>query len=343
MEYTFNPPKYVIETIGKRKSILLDTSVWIFLADGKDNEAVELREKMIRLSRKEAIFCPLSAPTIWELKKQSGASLHRTAELMEELSLNVSYRGLDDIFDREVSHFLSYLLDGQFLPLEPGERYGTLLSYLSHSFFLKPSPDPSEYVSRHLYKHLSETICSISLTGFINLLGEYSFPNVNRTSNYQEANLNRRRISRGSNEKMRRIEQEYVANSILIPKLNAQRTKLPIDQQLYIVAKVNALPRDKQYDSAVSHILKFMPALSAYVEMLTVSGYDVNRKDKPNDFFDREFLVYGLSYSSIFVTLDGWVTNLIELCRKNRFPGSLGYVGSISALRACVEKIEMQI
>jgi predicted nucleic acid-binding protein len=84
-----------LETIKQRQVILLDTSVWIRLADGRTSKANELRERLTALVSKEIVFCPLCAPTILELRKQKSPSLLRTAELMEQLSLNVSFRGLD--------------------------------------------------------------------------------------------------------------------------------------------------------------------------------------------------------------------------------------------------------
>src|SRR3546814_4520019 len=51
----------------------------------------------LRLKDAEKIFCPLTAPNIWELRKQAGASLYWTAELMEQLSENVAFRQLDQL------------------------------------------------------------------------------------------------------------------------------------------------------------------------------------------------------------------------------------------------------
>lgn len=55
-----------------------------------------------------------------------------------------------------------------------------------------------------------------------------------------------------------------------------------------------------------------MPALSSYVEVLTVSGYDTNRKDDIRDFYDREVMVYALAYPNVFVTIDKWIKDLLD-------------------------------
>ena len=69
-----------------------------------------MRCKLHRLKNAGKIFCPLTAPNIWELRKQAGASLYRTAELMEELSENMVFGQLDRLASFEVDVFLASLL-----------------------------------------------------------------------------------------------------------------------------------------------------------------------------------------------------------------------------------------
>src|SRR3546814_4643821 len=80
----------------------MDARVWNRLADGREAAASAVRSKLLRLKDAEKIFCPLTAPNIWELRKQAGASLYRTAELMEQLSENVAFRQLDQLASNEV-------------------------------------------------------------------------------------------------------------------------------------------------------------------------------------------------------------------------------------------------
>src|SRR3546814_1400428 len=64
------------------------------------------------------------------------------------------------------------------------------------------------------------------------------------------------------------------------------------------------LPRSKRYDSTIEHMLQFMPALAAEVEVNAISGMDPTRHDSPNDFLDRELLIYALAYSGTFAAID---------------------------------------
>jgi hypothetical protein len=196
LKFSLDLPSYKIETLKRRKSLLLDSSVWIRLADGKTAESVEVRDKLLRLNAQELIVCPLTAPTIWELRKQSGASLYRTAELMEELSLNISFRGLDYLFDREIAHFLEYMLTDQFTPLAASEKFGSLLSYLYPTFSIIPGPDPQEPEAQKLYEHLSELVRDMSLTELIKILGTASFPGLKSPPKYQVTNIKRRETAK---------------------------------------------------------------------------------------------------------------------------------------------------
>jgi len=331
--YFFDLDKQIIETIEKRYVILLDTSVWIHLADGKTAYAVELRDRLLKLEAQEKIFCPLTPPTIWELRKQSSPTLHRTAELMETLSKNVSFRGLDQIFDYEIASFLEYMRTGKFSPLTTFEKFGSLFSYLAPGFKIESQPNDIPLFDSKFYEHFSSVVKNLKLTQLISMLGEKSFPNVGTARNQQATNQARRKIAGNSIEKARRIEIEWIAKNIVIPRFNKQRSKLPIEEQFKILQSVNKLPKTKKYGSAIEHIINFMPAIYALAETYTISALDPNRKDHPNDFFDCQILIYGLSYSAIFSAIDGWIASLVRTSReRSKFPGFFNFAGSLDEL-----------
>jgi hypothetical protein len=326
-----------LETIRQRQVILLDTSVWIRLADGRTSKANELRERLTALVSKEIAFCPLCAPTIWELRKQKTPSLLRTAELMEQLSLNVSFRGLDQLFDREVAHLINYLLTGEFSPLDPSDKFGPVLSYMDKGVAL--NIDFSLSNKQVLQQQLDCVIQNMSITQLVARLGDQSSPNIDTRGCYQASSKARAQIAGKSKSKALRVEQEDAARRILIPKFNAQRRRHPMSDQLIMVERMELMPMSKKYGDATGHILNFMPALYAYVQMLTVSGYDLNRKDKANDFYDREVLVYGLSYSTIFAACDGWIESLVTLSREARYPGVFKFSKNLDELNGLIEEL----
>jgi len=120
----FKLDKQLLETIENRSAVVLDTNVWIDIADERNSIAKDIENRLIELCNKEVIFCPISAPIIWELRKQNFDSAMRVGQLMELLSLSVSFRSLDEIFDAELTiviqfwFFVEYFLHICYIPFE---------------------------------------------------------------------------------------------------------------------------------------------------------------------------------------------------------------------------------
>ncbi len=315
--------------ISKRKVYLFDTSVWIRLADKRTKEAIKLSELLEIKVNEGKIFCPLTAPTIVELRKQEGSSLKRTALLMEKLSLNIVFRQMDQIIDNEIKYFLKYLQTENFTPLSNKALFGSLLSYLSPSFKIKDITPETNSLSFSL----GQMIKDITVTEYIALLENKSVPARGKSSSYQAQNIKRREEAGGNKSKMRRIEIEYIAKNIVVPKLNKQRSILPIKDQLLIVDKVKKLSKHKKYGTAIDRILPFLPIVSAYIDIMTVSGYDINRKDTDNDFFDRDIMIYALAYSGVFCAVDKGIKDVMKMAQKEGNIGGLCYAGSLAELK----------
>lgn len=344
-EFCFQLDDHQIETISKRKALFFDIGVWIKLADGKCHSSRKLRDRLLRLCSKEKVFVPLSPPNLWELRKQKGESLTRCAALMEELSLYVTFRSMDQLFENEITNFIIYLATPErgYTPLSINKIYGPLHSYLSDRMRITPSPDIPTSAQNKQFEHLRNTIENMGVSEYVRLVGGESCPEPNVDGKFQAINIRRREDAGASRNKARRIEQEHIARSILIPKANKIRSKLPIKIQLDIVERFKGLPKSRKYKSAIEHILKFCPALLAYAEVMTVSGLDISRKDNPNDFYDQELLVYGLSYPVLFASLDKWVKSLSELVLEGGILGSLAFTGSINCLSKRLEVLENEI
>src|SRR3546814_3719418 len=163
--HSFQLDSQLVESLSRRHVVLLDTSVWNRLADGREEGASAIKSKLLRLKDAERIFCPLAAPNIWELRKQAGASLYRTAELMEELSENVVFRQVDQLASYEVDAFLAYLLGNTIKPLGINEKFAPLLGYLAPEYELSGT----EAVAQHITQLLHTSIHSIVLQPLIRM------------------------------------------------------------------------------------------------------------------------------------------------------------------------------
>src|SRR5262245_6514765 len=89
--------------VSGRLCVFLDSNCWINMADGEREAPIRVREKLKDLVASGRVFCPLSWGTLEELFDQSGASLSRTASLMEELSLNAVFINREELFAWELS------------------------------------------------------------------------------------------------------------------------------------------------------------------------------------------------------------------------------------------------
>ena len=322
-----------IKEINGRRIFLFDISVWNRLADKKTTIAGEVCELLVEKHKKGSLFCPLTAPTIWELRKQVGKSLKRTTCLMEQLSSNVMFRGMDQIIDYEIDNFLDYVITGQHAPLSYKELFGSILSYMSPSFSLKhPDKDiPSEEMK--IYRSIGEVISNITLSELIEM-SEYNNESLAmEPPAYQETNIKRRKAAGGDKNKMRRIEIEYIAQSIVIPKIMKKISTFPIETQLSIENKLSNLPKSKKYGGIIEHALAFLPLVASYVDILTISGYDINRKDTDNDFYDKEISIYGLAYSTVFSAVDKGIKHIIYVAKKEGNIGGLCYAGNLIELK----------
>jgi hypothetical protein len=232
--------KCTLDAIDRRKTVLLDTSVWICLSDCKTKDATEVRRRLERLVDSGMIFCPLTPTNILELRKQSNPSLRTTAQLMEQLSLNVTFRGLNQLFEAEIANFLSYLQTDVFHPLSNSEKYGPIFSYLSKGFSVVGEP-PNGRCSEYeiMCRHAISVVQNMSLTQLIQMLGEKSFPAYDeQLGRYQSTAIERRLAAGGCVAKTRKIEFEFIAEKIIIPKLARLQDQMSISDRIRIIQKI---------------------------------------------------------------------------------------------------------
>jgi hypothetical protein len=332
-----------LEAISQRKSLFLDTSIWNRLADCETEQASRIRKKLKFLVAKERLFCPLAMPTIMEVRKQEGSSLERTVAIMEELSLNVSFCNIKTIFDREIKVFVAYLLSGQYCPLTAPDVFGPLDTYLGGTAYLSDYEHLPRDVVARLKGHLEIEIRNLSLSGFLRLFDGKRAPEPLGKLKCQEASARRRKLANDSVRMMRRIEQEEIARSIVIPKFQEFTKHLAIEKRLKVIDALNRLPKSKRFGDAIASMLNYLPAVSAYVDVMTISGYDSGKKASMNNFFDCEFLIYGLSYASAFCAKDSGMAEIVRVSAKERQHfGTLAFIMSLDELEIYLDTLSTE-
>src|SRR3546814_19265740 len=129
---------------------------------------------------------------------------------------------------------------------------------------------------------------------------------------------------------------ESIARRLVIPLIKEKCESMNMRDRVLVTSKIVGLPRNRRYDSAIEHMLQFMPTLAAEVEVNAISGMDPTRRDSHNDFFERERLIYAMAHSGPFAAIDKWLTILAGSYR-------LGGILPISWLASSLAVFESRI
>jgi hypothetical protein len=65
-------------------------------------------------------------------------------------------------------------------------------------------------------------------------------------------------------------------------------------------------------------------------EVMTFTGFDPNRTDKMNDFYDIQLMIIPMAYADVVVATDKWIRELMKSHGKNLHHRSAKYSGSWS-------------
>src|SRR3546814_5447555 len=113
---------------------------------------------------------------------------------------------------------------------------------------------------------------------------------------------------------------ESIARRLVIPLIKEKCESMNMRDRVLVTSKIVGPPRNSRYDSAIEHMLQFMPTLAAEVEVNAISGMDLSRRDSHNDFFDRELPSYAMAHSGPFHAIDTWLSRLVAPSRRGGFP-----------------------
>lgn len=290
--------------VNGRLSVFLDTNCWINMADGKTEVSVRVREKLRELVASGRVFCPLSWGILEELFEQSGASLPRTASLMEELSLNAIFINREELYawelSRSVRRFLGQpaddSLNGLFAP--PAAFVG---SGPRVSFDLPEGISISLEAKTHAQAFMKRELSKIGVVELAKLMGGRK---MDRTPPaYSEAAKKARDIFNGSKSKLFLAEAGNSFHTYIMPFFGTYSQR--------VIAGWSAQfgpPEDEE--AWFRKALVELPALHNYTDVMIVANSQPDRKDKYNHFMDNEIMVAPLAYATVFVSEDRGVKDV---------------------------------
>ena len=323
----------LLREIENRTSVALDTSVWFNLTEEVNDQVKRVKLLLIDLVKRGKIFCPLTYPGIVELLKRTYQNALEVAALMDDLSLGVSFASDETIYTREIERFLLNAIYGEERFLEKRQIYAPMMGWLGAGGSLDfPQEFPGSSEDRQkIAADFAETVKSMKISDFVKMLnGRLPLPDVVKQPNYDWKK--RWEENQGNKKKLREIEKQAVLKRIL-DRIKEETTLESPEQTLVFKIRageyINSLPKDKDGTCATA-VLERMPAHKNMVEVMTFTGFNPNRADKINDFYDIQLMLIPMAYADVVVATDKWIGELMKSHGKTLHDRSAKYIGDWS-------------
>lgn len=316
-----------------RISIALDTSVWFNLAEYNDEQVKRVKILLIKLVEEEKIFCPLTFSTLSELLKRSPENARKVAGVMDKLSLGIAFVQNTEVYYREIEMFLLSALKNQAFEVDRKTLLGPVVGWLGGNLHLD-FPDGFPASAEQLEDFMTQSadhVNSLTVTGMINLLQPVlPLPGIIEQPNYD---WNRRWLENdGNKNKLRLIEKQAVFQRIIDEIIKETDSVDAFKSYFFktnVMNYIDSLPKGDD-GTAADAILERMSAHTNMVEVMTFAGFDPNRTDKMNDFYDLELLIIPMAYADVIVATDKWIKNLMKSYGEKLHRNSAKYYGNWS-------------
>lgn len=325
-----------------RKVIYLDTNIWVELADGKTEEARRCLAECESAVREGSSIFPVSFASVSEVFDQPpNAHPLRQAQIMDRLSLGVTFRAERQIRALEVGFLASELLGLPFAGVSSQDLYTFVYEYLGDGYLDFPpgwtKEDAEGFVRlvgsspeiRSLAFLVQHAPCEQMATRHKERLGKYvleldaAISRANKEFVTKDGSVDKNRIHIH--------EKATVLANTLIPLANRM-----IARRFGEAGLRHALERAKSQGEGgprrVRQLMLKMPMQEMHCRMMATSHWQRSRKSTPQDFYDVEHATVGLCYSDYFVSLDGGLKDLIRQC-KHEEVGRAKVLGSVRELR----------
>jgi hypothetical protein len=309
----------LLASLEGRKSIFLDSNIWIDLANAEKPEGITAKHLLLWLVNKGLVFCPVSIGILLELFLQEYDSALRQAELMEKLSLNVTLRPKSEIWSYEINallqSFLKDTLELSVLSLNREYLFGPAASYLGSNLSLTYSGQIQTIKQMEVASMLADKISKLTITDLVEMHKKH-LPSNDWKKNFDQGVYidmmqNRRNTSKGVRKNAREIEKQAILENEVVPTMLAILRKSPA------VTQLNCLQRLDAYlttigSSASDILIKKLPSVNYSVEIQTTAASNPILKMTPNHFIDVENMIVAPVYADVFVARDGWVKSVIN-------------------------------
>ncbi len=313
------------------RCIYLDMNIWINIAESTTTEATTAKEALLHAVNQGRLLCPVSAPLMWELMRQEHDSATRIAHVMERASHNLAFRSREEMNRQEVRALINQLLKRKTQENETVPYLVPVAGYLASTATLEfPTPWNNNQATKFA-SEVEDRLNRLTLTELIAMRRDDCGQPPRDPPPYQDAWKNRRAIAGNSKVKARRAELEWVWREQVTPVLLSELDRVEHHEHSTFWRSVERLPTDR-WGGQAEAVIALLPSATAYIDVITASGYDVNQKPRITDWFDLEHLICALPYATAFASHDRWIRTVYEHVIKNGKGDTCQFLGSLQEI-----------
>ena len=221
------------EKIKFRKSIFLDTNVWIDLVESKDLDAKETRKLLVKYFESGKIFCPLSVDTFIEFLRQNYNSLKKISEFVDKLSFNLSLKLCNQLYILEIRNYIVNIINGTNLPISINDIFVPYACTLSNTVKVNLPYDKNNSQTEIILQIFHDIVINSSLSQYLYFMQQI-IPQRQSIDNFdfQKHFIERKKIAKGDKNLMKEIEEETVVLKIVYPLIKEELRRVLFDEIL---------------------------------------------------------------------------------------------------------------
>jgi|WetSurMetagenome_2_1015567.scaffolds.fasta_scaffold12982_3 predicted nucleic acid-binding protein len=298
------------EKLKNRKSIFLDTNIWIDLVEKDNSDVKECKELLINLTEEEKIFCPLSIDTFIEFHKQYYDSASKISEFIDKVSLNLSMINYNKLYLLEIRNYLRNIIDDKIISISKNDIFVPYACTTSNKLNVQFPHSFKEPITKAFFRAYHNKLINWKFSEYLSHFKEI-IPQKQEFGDFdfQKEFIERSRITKGDKKKMKAREEESLYREIIKPILIKEILNFSHGEINNIKDFLMSFSKEQEVKDSkfINDILSKSPALKNTLEIMTFVGYDLKRKSKKSDICDYDIMIYSMSYCDVLFTRDGWI------------------------------------
>lgn len=324
--HPLNPKDIWYRYVKDRRVIYLDTNVLVRLADARTELTKECLALCREAVRSGAAIFPLSYASISELLHQPPDAPRETqADLMDELSLGVSFRSTHVIEEEETRAAFCFFANEDYQPVPRTALFTYIVDYIGDGVITFPEGLTEAQICAFV-EHWNTAPHVRSVSWFL------KHSDIDRIKANHEASANKyriqfrekikrssehfRKLRQFSRERLRHEERMYLFNFNILPlfeKIIVERYT-PDEAMSTLKTIFEEFPKrhGRGVPKFIEKLFLLMPTIELTVQLMASRVMNPERAVQPQDFWDIEHTRVPAAYADAFVTEDRGLVDLLS-------------------------------